>query len=180
MSIDELTGQKLAAPRREGPSVVTAVLSVLLILVVLGCVAAAVWLFLTGSAYKDGQTFALLLGVEAVALVALAALPRSTPHLGVVLGLAAVPGILALGFLFFGMLIAWTGEVHTFASSWGPIGRTYALMAPVFAPLLVSLAAIILRKRSARVRVLSVLGIAAALVGLAVPGLAGFIAMGAS
>lgn len=152
-------------------------MSLLLVLMVLGCVAAAIRLFLTGSVYEDGPMFAVLLGVEAAALVALAALPRSTPQRGVELGLTAVPGILALGFLLFGMLIAWTGGVHTFASSWGPIGRTYALLAPVFAPLLVSGTAILLRKRSARVRVLSVIGLTAALCGLAVPGLAGFIAL---
>lgn len=66
-------------------------------------------------------------------------------YLGVLI-ITAVPGIIALGLLLLGMLIAWTAGVHTFASSWRPIGGTFALLSPFFLPPVVAGALLLMRE----------------------------------
>ncbi|WP_282824516.1 hypothetical protein [Gulosibacter sediminis] len=66
----------------------------------------------------------------------------------------AIPGVLAICFLALGMLIAWTNGVHTFASSWGPIGNTFRMASPFFAPVIIACVSLAIHKRPNWVRAL--------------------------
>lgn len=163
-----------AATSRPGDQVVKATvtaISLFLVLVVLVSVAVVIWVFVYGSVYKGLPTIALSHAALGIALVCLAATPRSTQLMGVILGITAIPGALALCGMCFYAVIIWTGGVHTFASGWGPIGKTFFMVSPVFAPSLAAVVAIWLRACPARMRATAVFGLSAVIFGLSLPGL---------
>jgi len=84
-------------------------------------------------------------------LIAVQARPR---YYLVPLIVTAIPGVLAFDFLAFAMLVAWTNGVHTFASSWGPIGGIFQLTSPFFAPTIIAGVLLAIHKRPNRVKAL--------------------------
>lgn len=148
--------------------------ALVLTLAVFGDVIAPIWRFVYGSVYDDAAVYVVANAVAVVSLSLLAAMPRSTPYLGVILALVAIPGALALQVLGFYVLVIWTGGVHTLTSGWGSIGWAFALIAPIFTPLLSSGLAILLRDRSARNRYPVVVHVAAGAFFLSLSGLLRF------
>jgi len=84
-------------------------------------------------------------------LIAVQARPR---YYLVTLIVTAVPGVLAFDFLALYMLIFWTDGVHTFASSWNPIGNTFLMTSPFFAPTIIAGVSLLIHKRPNRVKAL--------------------------
>lgn len=95
-----------------------------------------------------------------VGVLGLVALKARRGYYLATLIITAIPGSLALGFFLFGMLIAWTSGVHTFASSWRPIGFAFAVTSPFFLPPIVAGILVLVRNRTNGLKVaVVVLGI---------------------
>lgn len=103
---------------------------------------------------------AVVRGALALAgFIGMVVLSSHTGYVVTTLVLTGIAGVVALYLLGLGMIIAWTEGVHTFASSWRPIGGTFALLSPYFTPSIAAGALLVMRNRSRWARILVVVAI---------------------
>jgi len=129
-----MTTETVVANRSEKSRIAWHAASVLSALLVLAGVYGPFFVTLPTAPYEFDTGTALRGALALVGLLGLVLLSSRRSYTVTVLVLTGVAGAIALGLLGFGMLIAWTAGVHSFASSWGPIGGTFALLSPFFAP----------------------------------------------
>lgn len=153
-----MTTQTVGVARTDKARIATSVLCVLLVL------ASVYGPFLVRwpvYAYEFDSGAAVRCVLALAGLIGLVVLSAHNGYMVTTLVLTGIAGVVALGLMGLGMLIASTSGVHTFASSWRPIGGTFALLSPYFTPSIAAGAMLLMRNRARWARILVVVAIVA-------------------